>query len=642
MDVDSEVAAVKAGAGEASNLTTAATPPIGQAAGTEIEEVEAIEAVDVPTLMLRFLTSPFYKDSIKAIQTEFNLTEENIFFIFDLERMVMAGEIDLEAYLVALEEEFDEKLSDAQRDKLYAKLLAEHFVPLGDTISPTALEVAETEGLKLTGIPSYRVYTKPLSYSGAAAEIAKAIGLSLMDDLVRQRLRDLVISQVKGIRKDFEVKDLLMRKTEFGGLGMDAEAAGRAITAIFDILGRAEVLSEEEYEKWLSKESAVKFEIAEPAAAEKLEQAEEEEVGLKTEVPEASKKAMSALEKAVEETFARVQYRPPSDYLVRRLKNAISSRLRDVRSAFEFKQLLMRDSKVGGLKLDASQADFIAQQVEASYAEFHSAILQEEKSRLEQQIGEQERMIAKRKEREAEERAAWFEEKLRSRKAETKKGEAAFKEMTAAGPSAQLMRKERRAENEKFGRLVHPPQAGATQSVPDLQLPSGAASAAKTPAKPAAATGATEAGSFVVAEMAKPGIKVSLPTVELARKTAASRPSLDGIKFETPHLVGLSGELQNMTLAEFRRLARNPQEAAEKIKQKVDLLSAESFEKRIQAIKGYLQSPLQKEYTELVMESFRQGRQVLDFAEEQKNAGKDTLTPEEITAIIQLDSALHF
>jgi|GEM_PF-632379 len=621
----------------AANAASSATA-INQDEGAEVGE-ETTEPVVLSPLMTRFIMSSFYKDSAGRIQKEFDLKEEDFFFICDLERMVMAGEIDLEAFLVSLEEEFEDKLSDAQRDKLYAKLLAEHFVPLGELVSPTAVEVAQGEGLKLTEIPSYRVYIKPLSYSGAAAEIAKAIGLSLMNDIVRQRMRDLVISQVKGIRKDFEVKDLLMRKTEFGGLGIDSAAAEKALAAIGDILGRAEVLSEEEYEKWLSKESTAKSEKAESAAAEEAKKTEEEKVSLKTEVPEASKKAMTALEKAVEETFARIEYRPPSDYLVRRLRNAVSSRLRDVRSALEFKLLLTRDSKVGGMKLDDAQADFIAKQVEASYAEFHDAILQEEKGRLEKQIGEQERKIEDRKKREAEERAKWFEEKLRSRKAETKKGEAAFKEMTEAGPSAQLMHKERRAENEKFGHLVHPPQVGSTQSVPELQLPSDAALSAQTPSRQSAAT---EAGSFKVAEMSKPDIKVSHATVELARKTAAARPSLDGIKFEAPHLVGLSGELQSMTLAEFRRLAKDPQEAVEKIKQKIELLSAESFEKRIQAIKGYMQSPLQKKYTELVTESFRQGRQVLDFAEEQKNAGKDTLTPEEIMAIIQLNSALHF
>ncbi|MBU1908261.1 hypothetical protein KKF59_04020, partial [Patescibacteria group bacterium] len=468
----------------AANAASSATA-INQDEGAEVGE-ETTEPVVLSPLMTRFIMSSFYKDSAGRIQKEFDLKEEDFFFICDLERMVMAGEIDLEAFLVSLEEEFEDKLSDAQRDKLYAKLLAEHFVPLGELVSPTAVEVAQGEGLKLTEIPSYRVYIKPLSYSGAAAEIAKAIGLSLMNDIVRQRMRDLVISQVKGIRKDFEVKDLLMRKTEFGGLGIDSAAAEKALAAIGDILGRAEVLSEEEYEKWLSKESTAKSEKAESAAAEEAKKTEEEKVSLKTEVPEASKKAMTALEKAVEETFARIEYRPPSDYLVRRLRNAVSSRLRDVRSALEFKLLLTRDSKVGGMKLDDAQADFIAKQVEASYAEFHDAILQEEKGRLEKQIGEQERKIEDRKKREAEERAKWFEEKLRSRKAETKKGEAAFKEMTEAGPSAQLMNKERRAENEKFGHLVHPSQAGATQSVPELQLPSGSAPTAKIPAKQSA------------------------------------------------------------------------------------------------------------------------------------------------------------
>ena len=55
-------------------------------------------------------------------------------------------------------------------------------------------------------------------------------------------------------------------------------------------------------------------------------------------------------------------------------------------------------------------------------------------------------------------------------------------------------------------------------------------------------------------------------------------------------LTGPVEELRAITLVDFRRLSRDPSEAAMKIKDKIDLLTGESFEKRSAGIAAWTAS----------------------------------------------------
>ncbi|MBI4139311.1 hypothetical protein HY479_04165 [Candidatus Uhrbacteria bacterium] len=610
-------------------LATPAPVPPTPSVTAEPAAEELQTPVEVPPTLVQFLLSPRYVASVDSVKKIFKFSDDDLTFISDLDRLVMAGQLDLEAYLVALEDEFAAKLKDAERDELYAKLLAERFIPVGDLLKPTAQDVARREGLKLPATPHYVVYTKPLSYSGAATEVARTAGFSLMGGPLRERLRELIMSKVKGVRVDSQVRDVLLRKADFGGLGLDQRIADTAVNALNDILSRATVMSEDEVTSWLAKEATRKTAAAESAATPAPTDEEREIQGLAAQMPKTDMAQATELQKSVDATFARVTYRPPSDYLIRRLQNAISSRLRDVRSAAELKQLLMRDTKVGGLALDGTQADAIVKTVEESYREFHDAIAAEEKRKIETQLADQQRKIEERRRHEAEEHAKWYEERVRQRKLEGAGTTAAAEELRrvfATGPTTPLERKELAAEAGKYGWLVPAHAVQMTQPVAGTALPPPAGGAPPTP----------------VAEFAKPHIAVSAETVKMARATAAPRPSVDAVKFAGPQLFGLVGELGSMTVAEFRRLAKRPDEAVKKIQQKIDTLSQESFEKRIEGIRAYQASPLQAGYMTLVAESFRQGKPVAETAEEKRKAGEDTLSPDEIAAIVSLNSTLHY
>ncbi|MBU1448673.1 hypothetical protein KKF45_02405, partial [Patescibacteria group bacterium] len=577
-------------------------PVIKEPPPSMAQEAPPANPLNVPPEYEEYLFSSYYTGSVKAVRDAFKLTDDDAVFIGDLDRMVMAGEIDVEVYATALEDEFKPKMGDETFARLLGRLLAERLAPIGDALKPSAQEVAKTRGLALSEAAYYRIYSKPLTYAGAATEVSKAAGFSLMGGSIRERLRELIMSRVKGIRADIEVRETMMRGLDFGGLGLDAKGADAAMAAMKDILGRAHVMSEDEYSNWLSAEARKHAEPKEKEARGEEENAgrgvartedEEEIAKIQATMQKPAVDASSELAKAVASIYGRLPNPPTDEYQVKRLRNVVSSRLRDVRSGMEVSQLLMRPVKVGGLGLERTPAEEMAKAIEAGYTEFRDVIATEEKRKIEQQLEEQKQKVEERKHRESEEHAQWFEEKIRSRKAgETEQAKAMEGMRQLAGMTSPVDVKETKAETAKFGTLV--PIASTADSVGARTLRPGHENSAPTPP-----TGPK------VSEMAKPGVKVSMPTVELAKSAAMAPKTLDAMVYGGPKLVGLVGELKALTVSEFRRLSKEPDEAAKKIIQKVNTLGQESFERRVEGARAFQASPLQGAYMSLVAESFK-------------------------------------
>jgi hypothetical protein len=121
----------------------------------------------------------------------------------------------------------------------------------------------------------------------------------------------------------------------------------------------------------------------------------------------------------------------------------------------------------------------------------------------------------------------------------------------------------------------------------------------------------------------------------------AGRPRVDDITF-VRKLSGPIEELRNLTLAEFRRLASDPQEAAMKLKDKVDLLEEQGFGKKLAAIKAWHSSVVNRLYVELTKEAMLNGRTVEEICHDHRGRNEEVFTPEEIRAIAKLNDDLRF
>jgi len=505
------------------------------------------------------------------------------------------------------------KVTQESQKVVIKTVLEKVFWPLRDLFGSELTQYLDELGIKYSAWRQDRVLFKPVSYSGAVSEIAARLGMHSLGKQARTILREMISKYSKGELVPDQIKETLVRLPEFGGLGFDKDTAEKALKEIQELSKQVEFLSEEDYAEHLTKKT-VKMDGSSTAESEAGE--DEGEINtIRAKMPVAPK-VLTELDKAVEDAWNKIKEKPDNDYLIRRLKNVISSRLRDVRNEQELLQLLQRETKVGGVGLDRDKSKVIADVIEQTYRDFHGNIESEERKKLEKQLTEQKLKIEERRRREAEEHAKWYKEKIKSKqesKLEQQQLAEALKQGLASRPAikTKVMEAGAAMEKKKYGEMVAAPVKTAAM------------------AGVGAARGVTAPGK---------GVKIS---VQSLRMPVAAKAPVDGVR-ATPRLSGLVGELQNMTMAQFRRLANAPTDATKKIVERMDTLKQESFEQKVAGIRAWQSSPIMKTYLSLVAESFSTRKPLVQIAEEKRKAGEDTLTGDEIEALIALNNELHF
>lgn len=127
---------------------------------------------------------------------------------------------------------------------------------------------------------------------------------------------------------------------------------------------------------------------------------------------------------------------------------------------------------------------------------------------------------------------------------------------------------------------------------------------------------------------------------EVAIAAPAQRPTMQDAEYR-PTLLGPVEELRSMTLADFRRLARDPKEAARRIQDKIRLLEEDDYTQRAAAIAAWRGSVPVKMYLTITRAMFEQGIGP-DAAVAAQAAGPDALTLEEYNAIMELQNSLRY
>lgn len=121
----------------------------------------------------------------------------------------------------------------------------------------------------------------------------------------------------------------------------------------------------------------------------------------------------------------------------------------------------------------------------------------------------------------------------------------------------------------------------------------------------------------------------------------SKKPRLEDIKVR-PRLIGPVEEIREMTLVDFRQLAKEPREATQKILDKLNLLERESLTKKIDGIRAWQQSEVNKLYLEIIRESLTKSAPVSRIIAERLTAGKQTLTESEYRAVMELNRVLRY
>lgn len=276
----------------------------------------------------------------------------------------------------------------------------------------------------------------------------------------------------------------------------------------------------------------------------------------------------------------------PDLILTNRLRTVIEARLRDVRDSTETHTLVMKPIVQGGLALTGAQADLFADLVDA---EFLALQKQSQSLKTKEKITYTQNIETQKKDQVTNQTIS-EQEGLDNRFLETVKKSKVLK-----------------------GRGVILPPSPPTPIKPISPPPTPTSTPKITP-------------------ILSPG---SVPP------TPAEKPRLEDVKF-TQKILGPIEELRTMTIIEFRRFSKDPKEATLKIKDKIEILKEEGYEKYSQAIRAWLESEPNRLYLDLTRTALETGNPVPATIEERTKSGTPTLTLPEFQAILTLNSQLRF
>lgn len=147
-----------------------------------------------------------------------------------------------------------------------------------------------------------------------------------------------------------------------------------------------------------------------------------------------------------------------------------------------------------------------------------------------------------------------------------------------------------------------------------------------------------EIGDKTAKKVAEKKAQIKSPSTKRPQVASSRRPRLDDIR-AVPKVMGPLEELQYLSLENFRRLGKNPEEITNKVFNKIKMLEKDGYDRLIAGISAWKKSPVNRLYLKSLNEAMTKGMTV---KEANKQAGSNSLSFEEIEAIINLNSRLVF
>lgn len=278
--------------------------------------------------------------------------------------------------------------------------------------------------------------------------------------------------------------------------------------------------------------------------------------------------------------------------LVTRCKQIVESRFREVRNAADTQKQIERPVETGGLGISGRKLADMMQAIENGMDVF----------------------IKHASEKVAQDRASYLEKKQLE---QTQK-------QTLSGVEEKMMTKR---YVELTGKL---PTEHVSPAAPDASRASAAVS------KDAAMTTREQ---NINTEKVRGVIEAAKQNKDLS-PVSSQRPHVQDVTF-VKKLSGPIDELHGLSLVDFRRMAKNIDQSAERIIDLVHLVEDQGYEKRVEAIRAWQSSPLYLTYLDIARKAMQEGKP-LEEMRTLLSKTAETLTKEELAVILKLNNELRF
>lgn len=580
----------------------------------------------LPGPLQAFLRSQSCFEDLVALYRKHGLTETEMNAVVDL-----IGDIDFRYrpfsdLLSALTDEIKMPLARAKAFAL--DVAGRHFLPIADLIESDVWNTIKTWGGNPATFPAKKIETTKTT---ARALVDEAIGKlrAGLSPRTQERLRYVLLSRIQGVRNDVEAKEMLTRDEKVGGTALPPSIADDLLDELRRKLATAQIVTEMPLEQQTEEHKNVRTEELNqpatlppkpsskpvappvppkprPSLSEALPAAlkfagpdfeipgmprpkdNEEIATIRAELAERipTNDSVARTRAASVASIVRASNLTFSDPLLsERFKRVVEARLRDIRDTLETKNLLMKTIAAGGLGITSLEAELATNLIEAEYQALTGLAT-----------------ATKRRE------SSQFEA---SAKLTTQARDAARATLEAANREDRFYKIAEKSKKLQEAEVLLPTSiAPSTEHlVPSVVVP-------KAPVREVVLSPASVSPS----QSGKPLVE----DVKVVRKIA-----------------GPIDELATMTIVEFRRLSKDPREAALKIRDKVELLKEEGFERYLAAVRAWQSSEPNRMYLGLTREALGKNTSVPTLIQEKLQTTQTTLTLDEFHAILSLNGQLQ-
>jgi hypothetical protein len=288
-----------------------------------------------------------------------------------------------------------------------------------------------------------------------------------------------------------------------------------------------------------------------------------------------------------------------NDDMKKRFRNLVSLYFRDLRDALETKSKFTMPVASGGMGMTDADADKVMALLKAKIETFRGSMAASADQAKQQYVQAQADKVMSETERQTTKEKAQLDRR--------------FAQLTGSAPADAA--------------ASAPMPVAAPIKIPVVSLDK----------KPAAST--PPAAPPANLPMA-PGPAAPSPNPSPQPTAQSSKPVVSDV-IATPRLTGPVEELRAITLTDFRRLSKDPNEATLKVKDKIDLLEDQGFEAKTQGIKAWQESEPNRVYLDMLRRSL-EGKPVPDIINDLESMGKTVLTKAEFDSIMALNRKLRF